>query len=383
MEQKRDAAIVTFFKSYNFGSNIQAIGLFKTIEKMGYNAYMLDSFKVKSYLLRHPRLGWTRVINKLNDRKRRAFFFPETYKITEERDQRMKAFREKHFRIRTYPTGREWKEAVQKNTIYIAGSDIIWNPARGYPSTMFLDFAYYAKLPRFSYGSSVGATSLPREYYSAYRKYLGSMVDIGVREQAVADMLGPIVNRKITKVVDPSMLLTAQEWDALAEEAELSVSVQEKGFVLCYFVMSDPRYWEYVKKIAETTGLQIIVLPMNHQAEEQPYDIVMDGTPCEFIWLIKNAKFVCTDSFHACVVSMLFHKDFYLLRRTRKAEDDKYTDLLTRYRLTGRTVEDEKAFVIKPETDYSFMEQQLEKDREASLHYLRNTFIACGQIRQK
>lgn len=377
MVTKREICISTFFGTENYGSNIQAVGLARTFEQLGYEVSFVGAFRARLFKFQHPILLYARLINRINRKKNTAFFVPEPYQKTEKRMNRIQRFKEEQFRIKSIITYEDWKKCIKNRPIFVAGSDIIWNPARGYPAERFLDYAYYAKLPRFSYASSIGAKSLPAKYYRAYRRYLGSMVEVGVREQAVADMLEPIIHRKITKVVDPSLLRTAKEWDELADKAEISVPISEDGFILCYFVMSDLRYWEYVKKIREKTKKQVIVLPMHHLDEEQPYDVILDGTPYEFIWLIKNAEFVCTDSFHACAVSLLYEKDFYLLRRTRKAEDDKYDDFLKRYHLTNRIVTDENRFVQLPSTDYSYAREQLEKDREHSMLFIATALSKC------
>ena len=373
MEQ---VGIVTWFGTQNYGSNLQAIGLASSINALGYDALFVKSFRVKSFMIRHPFLLYARVVNRLNKNKRKAFFSPIPYQINDNRKKRLDAFRNDTFRSVSFDN-KSWEEAVQNRMIFIAGSDILWNPARGYPAMNFLDFAYYARLPRFSFGSSVGASELPEKYYPAYRKYLSSMVEVGVREQAVVDMLQPIIHRKVMKVIDPSLLLTTDDWDQYAEKAELSVSVRKEGYILCYFVMNDPRYWEYVIKIREATKKQIIVLPMHHLDEEQPYDVVLDGTVYEFLWLIKNADFICTDSFHACAMSLLYQKDFYLLRRTRKAEDAKYDDFLNRYHLRDRVVQNESQFIQKPQTDYSPAQKQLEKDRGYALSFIEKAMNEC------
>ncbi len=369
--------IVTFFKSNNYGSNLQAIALSRVLKKKGYEVSFLERFSVKSYLLKHPVLLFAKIYNKIIRKKTKQFFTPIPYAISEKRQKRLSVFREQYFRSVSYIKADEWEKAISQRTVFVAGSDILWNPARGYPEKEFLDFAYYAKLPRFSYASSVGAQKLPKKFYHAYRRYLGSMVEVGVREQSVADMLEAIIHRNVTKVVDPSLLLTADEWDQFSDKAELSVPVSKEGFILCYFVMNDSRYWEYVQKIRKATDKQIIVLPMHRLDEEQPYDVILDGTPYEFIWLIKHADFICTDSFHVCAVSLIYEKDFYLLRRTRKAEDAKYDDFLNRYHLSGRVVTNENEFVEKTPTDYSFAEKQLEKDRAFSFDFLDRTITAC------
>ena len=134
--------------------------------------------------------------------------------------------------------------------------------------------------------------------------------------------------------------------------------------------MPDPRYWNYIRLAAEKTGLQVIVLPMHDLDEQQPYEIVRDGTPCEFVRLVRDAAFVCTDSFHACVFSTIYHKEFYLLRRARKAEDDKYDDFLNRYALTDRVVTDEGRFTRNERISFETADRQMAEDRERSLAFL-------------
>ena len=374
---RREICIVTWFGTENYGSNLQAIGLSQTLKEMGYEPFFLERFKVKSFLLKHPTLLYARVINKINMNKRRAFFNPVPYTISQKRKERVEKFKNKHFKAKNYYSTEHWKTDVDNNTIFICGSDILWNPARGYPAINFLDIAYYAGLSRFSYASSVGAQELPKRYYKAYRRYLGSMKGVGVREQAVAEMLEPIIGFKPTKVIDPSLLRTAEQWDKYADHAELSVEIDKDGFILCYFVMNDSRYWEYVKKVREATNLQVIILPMYQQDEEQGYDTVLDGTTYEFLWLIKNATFICTDSFHACVVSMIYHKEFYLVRRLRKSEDAKYNDFLGRYHLMERVVSDESRFIRKTEIDYTFADEKLREDKEFSTNFLRKMLEKC------
>lgn len=368
--------ISTFYGSDNYGTNLQAIGLSRQLEKMGYNVYMLGSFRVIPFLIKHPILLYARLINKINAKKSKLFFCPYPYKINDKRGRRLKKFREDNYRVENIGA-KEWDHIISSRAIFVSGADIIWNPALGYPAKFFLDCAYFAKLPRFSYGSSVGALNLPNKYKRAYKRYLGSMESVGVREQSVAEMLQPILNRKVIRVIDPSLLLKVEDWDEYAEKAKVSVSIENAGFILCYFVMNDQRYWDYVKKVKEATGKQIIVLPMHELDEKQPYDVILDGTPYEFLWLLKNADYICTDSFHACALSLIYNKDFYLLRRERKAEDAKYDDFLKRYQLEDRVVQNEKVFNILPETDYVKANRQLEADRTESMLFLKEALGKC------
>ena len=115
---------------------------------------------------------------------------------------------------------------------------------------------------------------------------------------------------------------------------------------------------------------------MHHLDEEQPYDIVTDGTLPKFIWLIKHAEFICTDSFHACVLSTIYEKEFYLLRRKRKSEDAKYDDFLGRYHLLDRSILDESKFK-RADIDFTYARQKIAEDQEESLRFLEETLEKC------
>ena len=69
----------------------------------------------------------------------------------------------------------------------------------------------------------------------------------------------------------------------------------------------------YVKKLQEESGLTIVYLPISELDYNGIDARCIDGVgPQEFMWLIKNAEYVLTDSFHACAFSTMFHKQFPL-----------------------------------------------------------------------
>ena len=376
----RTAYIETLYRGINYGSRLQAFGLARYLANCGYKPVMVDNFKVPSVFAKHPSIFAARVHNRLHLKERHKFFLPSPYDISDTRMKRLAAYEEANIEEALFVDSRSWEEALANNPIFVAGSDIMWHPARGYPARHFLDYAVTAGAPCFSYASSIGAKELPKKYYHAYRKYLGAFASISVREEASIKLLEPIVGKPIIKVVDPTLLHEPNVWDELAAKAELSQPISDKGFAVCYFVMDDPRYWEYVAKIQAETNLQVVVLPMHHADEEQPYTVILDGTPYEFVWLIKHANMVVTDSFHACCFSLLYQKDFYLIRRTRASEDDKYNDFLGRYELANRVVANTSFFEPKEETDYSFALEKLQNDRIDSMAFIEGTLAQIEAI---
>lgn len=358
-------------KGENYGSALQATSLYDSIAELGYDVSFLGQFFVLSYMLLHPSLFLIACLRLLNRRKSNRFFKTVPYEITEERRHRLQEYDKKHFHMLWITNSRIWKETIQKGTIFVVGSDILWQPNGGPPGKAFLDFAYYTDLKKFSYATSIGAKELPKKYYHWYRKYLGAFSCISVREEGAAKLMGAVINRKIETVLDPTLLHNPSYWDLFAGQAVIPAEIVPTNYIFCYFVMDDPRYWEYIKIVKETTKLPVVVLPMHYRDEKEPYILLTEGTPNEFVWLLKNAALVCTDSFHACAFSLNYQKEFYLLRRMRKDEDDKYDDFLSRYSLTERIVKDEKNFVRKPQIDYTVAYEQLQADREKSQRFLQ------------
>ena len=368
--KNKTVCVVTGYKGGNYGTKLQSTALCKFFEKKGYQTYILNSFKSYAFYLLHPYVLYNRLMCKLNRKKTVQFFDPSVYEIGQQRQEMLRKYEEKVYHPLTIDTLRSWNAFKKNNPIMVVGSDIIWQPAFGPPGYYFLDFTFHSGLRKFSYATSIGANELPKEYHKYYRRYLDDFTGVSVREQKAADMLNEIVDTTVIQRIDPTLLHRPDFWDTFSNQAVVPAELKQGQFIFCYFVMDDQRYWDYVKIIAQETGFKVAILPMHHIDEEQPYVVLNNGTPCEFLWLIKNSAFICTDSFHACAFSLNYRKEFYLLRRKRKDEDAKYNDFFARYGLEDRVVENETMFTRKPDIDYKTAHKRLEEDRIKAYQFI-------------
>ena len=105
--------------------------------------------------------------------------------------------------------------------------------------------------------------------------------------------------------------------------------IPEKRFILLFF-LGDIKfeYHKYIDRIAEDRGVCIIELN-NIDSPLFPAD------PGEFIWLINNADYVCTDSFHATAFSILFDKQFRVFHRVENGFATMFDRIDTLLTLTG------------------------------------------------
>ncbi len=377
---KENIIVVTGFRGGNYGTKLQSTALCKYFEKLGYNTSILEKFSYKGYFIKHPDIGIARILKRTLSRNDTKKFFDdkEHYYYSKERENKLANYDETVYNPVTIATGDQYSNLLSNNAIFVVGSDIIWQPAMGVPGYWFLDFIYHTKLKRFSYATSIGANELPKKYYRYYKKYLSKFSAIGVRERTAVKLLEPIVKREVIQVIDPTLLHDTVFWDQFANKASFSnFCINPHQYVFCYFVMHDARYWEYMKLVRnyldsnpETKEYKIVVLPMHKMDEEQPYTVITEGTPYEFVYLIKNASFIVTDSFHVCAFSLNYKKEFYLLRRARKDEDSKYDDFFSSYGLTGRSIENENVFVRKQRIDYEEAHMKLAEDRAFAYEFI-------------
>ena len=121
----------------------------------------------------------------------------------------------------------------------------------------------------------------------------------------------------------------------------------------------------YIKKIAEEKNLQIISL---HSCDKNDYWYYTG--PSEFVWLIENASLVCTDSFHACVFSILMDSPFIVFKREAKnSMHSRLENLLVKFNLQNRFFEQFQEGA-EFEKNYNHIDEILKFEREKSVKFL-------------
>lgn len=172
---------------------------------------------------------------------------------------------------------------------------------------------------------------------------------IGVREETAVKAISKLLNRNdVCQVLDPTFLLTKNEWIALSEDAEIEFPIPE-NYIFCYFIGNNPWYVQQVENVKRVTGIQHIVQVCLYGVDcvELPdaTNIYWDAGPIEFIRLIKDSSFVCTDSFHATAVSINLEKNFVEFMRfkdsDKSSQNSRIYDVLNHYGLSSRIYNNE------------------------------------------
>ncbi len=261
-------------------------------------------------------------------------------------------------------------------TDVLVGSDQLWLPVNIVADYYTLNFVP-ENVNKISFATSFGVSQVPEKYRTQYQTFLKRIEHLSVREDAGVKLVKELTGRDAKLVCDPTLLFDKDEWMAIQPKERL---IQDK-YIFCYFLGKTVEYRKFAERLKEKTGYKIVSL--NHLdeyvrysdkfADEAPFDI----GPSEFLNLIRNAEFVCTDSFHGTVFSLINHKKFFVFRRYKKhskvSTNSRLSSLLKIVNLSDRMLEGEESVedLVHKEINYEAVDQKLEEFRDESKAFLR------------
>lgn len=367
--------IVTIYDNNNYGNRLQNYALqqylismgmdVQTIKNIPYYDYRYGGNVAKRRLIK--RLILNLPIIKNNTRKKEYKFWEEQLLKPTLYEKRYQAFEEFERQIQYYPEligYYNMHKLDRKFDYFITGSDQVWNPKlmRG----TGLDFLTFAgKNKRIAYAASIALDNLPTEYHKRFSAYLKGMNVISVREKQAVDIILNNFGVKCTQVIDPTMLLTYDEWNSLAEQ---SVVKLPERYVVCMFLGKKISISE-IDRYASENDCEIIWLNNKEQMETYEYG------PIDFLKVISDAQMVFTDSFHGCVFSMLFHTSFYAMQRKGEADYmfSRIQSLLSMFGLNNRNYsESGNSELIKiGNSSWNSVDQKLADERDKAEVFLK------------
>lgn len=201
-------------------------------------------------------------------------------------------------------------EEIHKNPpladAYICGSDQVWNFVKCFDDpTYFFDFTKGMKnVRRIGYAPSI-ADPWPETRWDEFRGYLSNMDYISVREKSDVEVVEKLSGKHVTHVIDPVFLKRREYWENLAVDPSI-----KEPYIFCYFLGTNDIAVDLVKKVREVTGCKIVHLNLNARDRfNSDYDL-RAISPQQFLGFIKNAAYVCTNSFHCSAFSIIFRRNY-------------------------------------------------------------------------
>lgn len=365
----KKVCIVTWSKSTNYGTCFQAYALYRYIKSLGYDVCILKMFRAPYHIkcvLNWIHLKQKSIILIVKDMNKKS-----KNNINVSKSNKLEKF-ENNFTYLSIRNRKSWNAIKNDFITFISGGDQIWNPNYISRSSL-LDFLYHEdNIGKISYGTSIGVSEIPSRLRKVYSTFWKEYDSIGVREKQAAEMVERISNKKATVVVDPVFLLSKNEWIDFAGISDYNKKIP-KEYIFCYFVDIKKFYMNFSNKIRKKTGYQLVIISLEGKVEG---DYVMeDAGPEEFILLLMNASLVITDSYHGIVLSLIFNKNFYVLKRflesSVKSENSRIHEILDEYGLQNRLV-DNVHFDISEKIDFEDTNNKIIKNVVESKTFLKN-----------
>lgn len=388
VRKKIGIAAVTYKE--NFGSALQTYATQYILEKMGYDARIFDingvhrEIHIKKLLYYFGRMFdpvelkylWANLRSR--SRKTASASMDHYAQEMNVRKQVYADFNKKWNKM--LPTVKGWKalskQASQMDAV-VVGSDQLWRPSNIVGCFFTLEFVP-DNVKKIAFSTSFGVPELPKTLHKHANKYLSRIEHISVRENSGADIVKSMSGKDATVVCDPTMMLTADDWMHIQSNKPFA----EGRYILMYLMGDNPIQREFVKQLRDKTGCRIIGLLHGatyisydeEVVDEKPFNV----GPSEFLNLIRNAEFVCTDSFHCCVFSILNSTKFFAFRRwpdgSKFSANDRLYTLLNFTGLSGRmlvgTEDVEKC--IAENINFSEVLDKVAEKRTISKEYLVN-----------
>lgn len=372
-----------YFKG-NYGSVLQAYATQKVLDNLGLDneTFNIDKnidFKngkkkfyksqIVNFAFLKSKFGmvWIKIYKKLNKTLK---------KNLKQREEKFKEFRKEFNLTKNFYTYKELKDASNNYSSIIVGSDQLWLPVNVVADYYTLNWVK-ENVNKISYATSFGISEIPEKYRNLYKNFLNRIDYISVREESGCKLVENITDKKAKLVCDPTMLLTKQEW----QELYGTKPIIKDNYIFCYFLGKNIEHRRFAERLKNETGYKIVSL--NHCDEYVKYsdrfaDITpYDVGPKEFLNLIKNAKYVCTDSFHGTVFSLINNKEFFTFERYKNKNNKISTNsriysLLKTMKLENRILKgnEEIQKIINQKIDFKKVNVQIENFRENSKKFL-------------
>lgn len=241
---------------------------------------------------------------------------------------------------------------------FIVGSDQVWNTQlTGNDFTYYLDFVKGSH-KKNSYAASFGYSELPEEVKEKAINLLKDFNTLNIREKQGKEIItNHIKNKEVNVVMDPTFLLSKDEWRKFADK-------NEKSYIVVYMIDFKKEVFDLIKKIAKEEKCKIIYI---HDAILSQIGMKnsRDASPEQFISLINNARVVVTGSFHALCLSIILEKEFYYTLNSLNNRNSRLINLIELTGLENRQIINGE-YQTREKIDYQKVNQKLKPFIEKS-----------------
>lgn len=370
--------ILTFHKSINYGSVLQAFALSKLLKRKGYEVEIID-YEPASYNSQYRIFEKTTSVHNVAANIRRLSIFDILWK----QKTSFENFRKKYLLLskKRFTAQNSASDFEDLYDVVICGSDQIWNVrAKDCDPIFFLPGAQ--KYKKIAYAASINTATYNEERCNeTLRKDILDFKYISIREYSGAEKLAEFLNsdKEIKVQPDPSLLQDKNTFKEIA-----SGRIVKVPYIFMYCANYQESTIRAAQKISERLHKPVYTVLVCRSAtqisrlKKAGIRIIRDkNRPEDFISYIMNADLVLSDSFHGTAFSIIFEKPFYSINdfiNGKFVNDERICNILSELGILERYVKetDVEKINLNKEINYSVVTKKRMQFAEAAIADLMN-----------
>lgn len=364
MTKAKTVAYITRHIVANYGSVLQAYATQQAIKKLGHKPVCIDYFRTDEL---PENLVATRLsTSKWNKNPLTKAFFMMTQKpVYSLADKRFAEYRKiVDVTERQYHTEQELREELPQADVYLTGSDQVWNTVvcGELDPAYFLSFVPGDK-KKAAYAASFGG-DLSDEQKAFIKPLVQSYSSISVRENSGVKLLADM-GISASQVLDPTFLLEQSEWEQLIPKRPYS-----EKYALVYQLHPNKEFDRYAKEYAGRKGLKLYRISHCFHHAVRSGKFICCPPIGEFLWYIKNAEILLTDSFHGTAFAIGLNTQF--IDVLPKSYSERIASILALIGYENRVLKDYNDYSLSDSPiDYNRVNPVIAEERQASYNKLK------------
>ena len=304
--------IITLSASDNCGSLLQAYALKRLLEKYG-DVEVINFSSEKSHVMYdvYPK-GESLIRHILLSKRRKSIEHGKVGYETFRRDF-LNMYGREYFSNDLYLV----KDLYD---VVVVGSDQVWNVQMGDFDEAF--FCGWTNTKKVAYAPSLGGYHLKLSpNYTNIKKWVNSFDYLSVREEIGKKCLEEVTNKKVEKVLDPTLVIDEEIWEQIVGKPLI-----DGDYIFYYsWAYCEDETSQIVAEESKRVGMPVYVIDprkwLNRNLNKWGFNLYAETGPQIFLNLMKYAKRCYVESFHGMVFAYIFRKNFWLLDTHNNMED--------------------------------------------------------------
>ena len=333
LSNKYDVGILNWWWNSNRGAILTCYAIQELVKDLGYNPYVIKHIPLDCYNNEYK--------NSISEK-----------------------FAKKYLRLTDLCHSRaEMRALNDKFETFMVGSDQVWRHClnKNLKDFYYLNFVNLNK-NKISCAASFGIPDFTGDenVVTRVKHYFSRFNHISVREQDAVGMLKDKFDADGTFILDPVFLIDFEKYSKIAEASSLK---EKADFVAYYFIKPDKKKVDILNAICKKLGLKAVNIKAKGLGVE------------EWLYYIKNAKLVVSDSFHASAYSVILGTKFLTLSHidndSRLVTLANITGLYNRFVVIDKFSIDSLAGLMENE-NWEDIAKKFEPYKDFSINWLKN-----------